>query len=77
MNSADQRNYHHTCYIHFKHSIIIRGKESHQLAEANDLKNRRLREAFGLGEYDPAKQQEIDQKEREAREKEARRKKYQ
>ncbi len=27
--------------------------ESHKLAEANDMKNKKLREAFGLGEFEP------------------------
>ncbi|CAF1016774.1 unnamed protein product [Rotaria sordida] len=30
-------------------------KETHQLAQANDEKNRRLREAFGIGEFDKKK----------------------
>ncbi len=32
-----------------------RSKETHQLAQANDEKNRRLREAFGIGEFDQKK----------------------
>jgi hypothetical protein len=49
------------------------------LAEANDLKNKKLREAFGLGEFDPAvraKQIEEERKLHDEREKEMRRKKY-
>jgi hypothetical protein len=34
-------------------------KETHQLAQANDEKNRKLREAFGIGEYN---QKEITKK---------------
>ncbi len=33
----------------------FRSKETHQLAQANDEKNRRLREAFGIGEFDRKK----------------------
>ncbi len=33
----------------------FRSKETHQLAQANDEKNRKLREAFGIGEYDQKK----------------------
>ncbi len=49
------------------------------MAEANDAKNKRLREAFGLGEYDPAvraKQMEEERRLHDEREKELRRKKY-
>lgn len=56
------------------------GTETHKQAEANDMKNRKLREAFGLGEFDPvvrAKQNEEELRAREEREKELRRKKYQ
>ena len=52
---------------------------THKQAEANDLKNRKLREAFGIGEYDPsvqAKNAEEERKLRNEREKELRRKKY-
>jgi serine/arginine repetitive matrix protein 2 len=28
-------------------------KESHQMAEVNEIKNKKLREAFGIGEFDP------------------------
>lgn len=31
--------------------MLFRAKETHQLAQANDEKNRRLREAFGIGEF--------------------------
>ena len=41
-------------------------KETHQLAQANDEKNRKLREAFGIGEYD--KKKIAEQKAEEARE---------
>ena len=54
--------------------------ESHKIAEANDLKNRKLREAFGLGEFDPtvkAKQVEEEKRMRELRHKEMLSKKYQ
>lgn len=54
--------------------------ESHKLAEANDLKNKKLREAFGLGEFDPevrAKQMQEERKVREAQEAEIRNKRYQ
>lgn len=30
---------------------VFSAKETHQLAQANDEKNRRLREAFGIGEF--------------------------
>ena len=38
-------------------------KETHQLAQANDEKNRRLREAFGIGEFN---QKEIAKQKLEA-----------
>ncbi|CAF3883063.1 unnamed protein product, partial [Rotaria magnacalcarata] len=41
-------------------------KETHQLAQANDEKNRKLREAFGIGEYD--KKKKAEQKLEEAKE---------
>jgi serine/arginine repetitive matrix protein 2 len=56
------------------------GCDTHQNFEANDLKNKKLREAFGLGEFDPtvkAKQEEEERRIRAEKEKEARRKKYQ
>jgi serine/arginine repetitive matrix protein 2 len=31
--------------------LCFRAKETHQLAEANQEKNQRLREAFGLNDY--------------------------
>jgi len=34
---------------------ILSSKETHQLAQANDEKNRKLREAFGIGEFDQKK----------------------
>lgn len=54
-------------------------KETHQLAQANDEKNRRLREAFGIGEYDAKKatEQKAEQtKELEKRKVELANKKY-
>jgi serine/arginine repetitive matrix protein 2 len=45
---------------------------THQIAEANDLKNRKLREAFGLGEYDPASQAKQADEVRKARDEENR-----
>jgi serine/arginine repetitive matrix protein 2 len=45
-------------------------KETHQLAQANDEKNRKLREAFGIGEYD--KKKNAERKAEEAREAERR-----
>lgn len=48
----------------------FRSKETHQLAQANDEKNRRLRQAFGLGEFDQKKI--VKQKEEEAKEVERR-----
>ncbi len=45
-------------------------KETHQVAQANDEKNRKLREAFGIGEYD--KKLKEKQKAEEAREAERR-----
>ena len=33
------------------HLVFFRAKETHQIAEAAQEKNARLREAFGLGEY--------------------------
>lgn len=59
---------------------ISSGSETHKLAEANDMKNRKLREAFGLGEFDPAiraKQIEEERRMRAEHEKELRQKKYQ
>lgn len=50
------------------------------MAEVNDIKNRKLREAFGLGEFDPAlraKQEEEERRQRAEKEKELRQKKYQ
>lgn len=44
------------------------------------MKNRKLREAFGLGEFDPtlrAKQEEEERRMRAEKEKELRQKKYQ
>ena len=46
----------------------FRAKETHQLAQANDEKNRKLREAFGIGEYnqkdgDKRKKEEVQQEE--------------
>ena len=32
-------------------SIYFRAKETHQIAEANQEKNKRLKEAFGISEY--------------------------
>jgi len=54
-------------------------KETHQLAQANDEKNRRLREAFGIGEFDKKKaaQEKAEQtKEAERRKAELANKKY-
>ncbi|CAF2883116.1 unnamed protein product [Rotaria sp. Silwood2] len=45
-------------------------KETHQLAQANDEKNRKLREAFGIGEFD--KKKIAEQKAEEAKEAERR-----
>jgi len=54
-------------------------KETHQLAQANDEKNRKLREAFGIGEYDQkgaAKQKAEEAKEAERRKAEIVNKQY-
>jgi len=54
-------------------------KETHQLAQANDEKNRKLREAFGIGEYnqkDIAKRKLDDVKEAERRKVELANKEY-
>ncbi|CAF1014837.1 unnamed protein product [Rotaria sp. Silwood1] len=45
-------------------------KETHQLAQANDEKNRKLREAFGIGEFD--KKKIAEKKTEEAKEAERR-----
>lgn len=45
-------------------------KETHQLAQANDEKNRKLREAFGIGEFD--KKKAAEKKAEEAKEAERR-----
>ncbi len=42
-------------FFFYCHWIFFRAKETHQLAQANDEKNRRLREAFGIGEFDRKK----------------------
>lgn len=39
--------------------------DTHKIAEANELKNRKLRKAFGLGEFDPALQAEEHKKSKE------------
>lgn len=54
-------------------------KETHQIAQANDEKNRKLREAFGLAEYDQkaiAKQKAEEAKAEEQRKAELVRKQY-
>lgn len=59
--------------IHFyekKMKIFFSAKETHQAAQANEEKNRKLREAFGIQEYDQKKQNE--QKVKEAKEAERR-----
>lgn len=57
----------------------FRSKETHQLAQANDEKNRRLRQAFGLEEFDQkkiAKQKAEEAKEAERRKVELAKKAY-
>jgi len=54
-------------------------KETHQLAQANDEKNRKLREAFGIGEYnqkDIVKRRAEEVKEAERRKAEIANKQY-
>jgi serine/arginine repetitive matrix protein 2 len=54
-------------------------KETHQLAQANDEKNRKLREAFGIGEYnqkDIVKRRTEEAKEVERRKAEVANKQY-
>ena len=48
----------------------FRSKETHQLAQANDEKNRRLREAFGIGEFN--QKEALKRKAEEAKEAERR-----
>ena len=58
---------------------VFSATETHQLAQANDEKNRKLREAFGIGEYDQkgiAKQKAEEAKEAERRKAELANKQY-
>ena len=60
--------------------MAYRGTESHQIDEATDFKNKKLREAFGLGEFDTqakAKQIEEEERIRIEKAKELKAKKYQ
>ena len=59
--------------------FICRTRESHQLAEVTDIKNKKLREAFGIGEYDPrevAKKREEEKREEIERAKALNQRKY-
>ena len=71
--------------VSFSHSLslsrlLIRATESNKMAEANDFKNRKLREAFGLGEFnqeDRKKAEEAERRNEIQMAKEIRQKKYQ